>query len=80
MDDFFSVPVGYVGPDERGSGRISASPIPPNAYDHPGKWLALGARKILAIKDTREELESEFGDRRREVSFFHVPTTTIFAR
>jgi hypothetical protein len=80
MDDFFSVPVGYVGPDEGGDRRVSISPVPPDAYDHPGKWLALGAGKILAIRDTWEELESEFGDRGREVSFFHVPTTTIFAR
>ncbi len=79
LEDFFSVPAGYVGPEEHGSRGLSASPIPPDAYDYPGKWLALSSRKILAIKDTWEELESEFGDR-REVSFFHVPTTTIFAR
>jgi hypothetical protein len=79
LEDFFSVPAGYVGPSEGGSRGLSPSPVPPDAYDHPGKWLALRSRKILAIKDTWEELESEFGDR-REVSFFHVPTTTIFAR
>jgi hypothetical protein len=80
MDDFFSVPAGYVGPEESGSGGLSASPVPPNAYDHPGKWLALGAGKVLAIRDTRAELREEFAGRRHEVSFFHVPTTTIFAR
>jgi hypothetical protein len=79
LKDFFSVPAGYVGPGEGESGT-SMSPVPPDAYEHRGKWLALGSRKILAIKDTRAELESEFGDRRREVSFFHVPTTTIYAR
>ena len=80
LEDFFSVPAGYVGPEESGSRGLSASPIPPDAYDHPGKWLALCAGKVLAIRDTEEELEREFGDRGREVSFFHAPTTTIFAR
>lgn len=79
MDDFFSVPAGYVGPDERGSGS-SASPVSPDAYDHPGEWLLLGKGKVLAIRDTREELEKEFGERRTGVTRFHVPTTTIFAR
>ena len=79
MDDFFSVPAGYVGPDEGGSG-VSISPVPPDAYDHPGKWLLLGKGAILAIRDTEDELEQEFGERRTGVTFFHVPTTTIFAR
>ena len=79
LEDFFSVPAGYVGPGEGESGT-SMSPVPPDAYEHRGKWLALGAGKILAIRDTEDELEREFGDRRREVSFFHVPTTTIYAR
>jgi hypothetical protein len=79
LEDFFSVPAGYVGPGQGESGT-SMSPVPPDAYDHPGKWLALCAGKVLAIRDTEEELEREFGDRSREVSFFHVPTTTIFAR
>lgn len=79
MDDFFSVPLGYVGPGEGESGS-SISPVPPDAYDHPGKWLLLGKGKVLAIRDTREELETEFGDHRTGVTRFHVPTTTIFAR
>ena len=79
LEDFFSVPAGYVGPGEGESGT-SISPIPPDAYDHPGKWLLLGAGKVLAIRNTWEELEREFGDRRTGVTFFHVPTTTIFAR
>ena len=79
LDDFFSVPAGYVGPGQGESGT-SASPIPPDAYDHRGKWLLLGAGKILAIRDTRAELEREFGDRRTGVTFFHVPETNIYAR
>ncbi len=67
------------GPDEGGD-RVSPSPVPPVAYDYPGKWLLLGAAKILAIRDTEEELAKEFGDCRTGVTFFHVPTTTIFAR
>ncbi len=79
MEDLFSVPLGYAGPGEEADG-ISISPVPPDAYDHPGKWLALHAGEILAVRDTPAELRQEFADRRAEVSFFHVPITTVFAR
>ena len=79
MDDLFSVPIGYAAPGEEEDG-ISISPVPPDAYDYPGKWLALRAGQILAVRDTEAELRSEFEDRRAEVSFFYVPTTTVFAR
>lgn len=79
LEDFFSVPTGYVGPGEGESGT-SISPIPPDAYDHRGKWLLLGAGRILAIRDTRADLEREFGDRRTGATFFHVPETNIYAR
>lgn len=79
MDDLFSVPIGYAAPGEEEDGD-SISPVPPDAYDYPGKWLALHAAQILAVRNTPAELEQEFGDRRHEISFFHVPTSTIFAR
>lgn len=79
LEDFFSVPAGYVGPGEGESGS-SPSPIPPDAYEHRGKWLALGAGKILAIRNTRAELREEFANRRKGVTFFHVPETNIYAR
>jgi hypothetical protein len=81
MDDFFSVPVGYVDPDQGpdDDDRVSPSPIPPEAYEHRGKWLALRGRKILAVRDTSAELREEFGHRRTEVVFFHVPPAAIYA-
>ncbi|MFI4992655.1 MAG: hypothetical protein ACHQCH_03425 [Solirubrobacterales bacterium] len=81
MDDFFSVPLGYVDPDQGpdDDDRVSPSPIPPEAYEHRGKWLALRGRKILAIRDTEAELREEFGHRRTEVIFFHVPVSPIYA-
>jgi hypothetical protein len=80
MDDLFSVPLGYVDPDQGEDDEVSSSPVPPEAFDHRGKWLALRAAQILAVKDTRAELREEFEGRRSEVSFFHVPTTRAFAR
>ena len=79
MDDLFSVPIGYAAPGEEEDG-ISPSPVPPDAYDHPGKWLALHGGRILAIRDQEVELRDEFEDRAAEVSFFYVPTATVFAR
>lgn len=79
--DLFDVPLGYVDPELiPDDDDIDLSPIPPGAYDHPGKWLALHAAEILAIADSSEELETRFADRVHEVSFFHVPTATVFAR
>lgn len=78
--DLFSVPLGYVDPDQGPDDELSISPIPPEVVDYPGKWLALHAGRILAVRDTRQELRDEFTTRRADVSFFHVPTTRIFAR
>lgn len=77
--DLFSVPLGHAAPGEE-EDAVSISPVPPEAYQHPGKWLGLRAGQIIAIKDTPAELQDELGDRRFKVSFFHVPTTTVFAR
>lgn len=77
MDDFFSVPAGYADPDEKDG--VSISPVPPDAYDHPGKWLALRGGQVIAVKDTEAELRDEFGDRCLGMTFFYVPTTTIYA-
>jgi hypothetical protein len=78
VDDFFSVPLGYAGPGEEEDG-FSISPVPPDAYDHPGKWLALGSGQVLAVRDTAAELRDEFGAHRLGVTFFYVPTATIYA-
>ncbi len=80
MDDLFSVPLGYVDPGQRDDGEVSISSIPPEVVDYPGKYVALRRRKVVAAKDTLTELLEELGDRRSEVSLFHVPTTRIFAR
>jgi hypothetical protein len=81
MDDFFSVPLGSVDPDQGpdDDDRVSPSPIPSGAYEHRWKWLALCGRKILAVRDTSAELREEFGQRRTEVVFFHVPKSSIYA-
>jgi len=80
MDDLFSVPLGYVDPDQGPDDGWSPSPIPPEAFEHRGKWLALRGRKIVAVRDTRAELRKEFGHRRTGVVFFHVPETRNYAR
>jgi hypothetical protein len=80
MVDLFSVPLGYVDPRQGPDDGISPSPIPSEAFDHRGKWVALHAGKLLAVRNTPAELWAEFGDRRSEVSFFRVPTTNIYAR
>lgn len=81
MDDLFSVPLGYVDPDQGPDDGVSTVPaVPPEAFEHPGKYLALRRQKIVAIGDTHEELLEILGDRRSEVSLFHVPTSRIFAR
>jgi hypothetical protein len=80
MDDLFSVPLGYVDPDQGPDNELSLPPIPPEVFEHPGKYVALRRRKIVAISDTHEELLEALGDRRSEVSLFHVPTSRVFAR
>jgi len=80
MDDLFSVPLGYVDPDQGPDNGVSLPAIPPEAFEHRGKWLALRGRKILAVRDTRAELRKEFGHRRTGLIFFHVPETRNFAR
>jgi len=80
MDDFFSVPAGFADPSQDSDDEVLPSPVPPEAFKHRGKWLALHGRRILAVKDTEAELRKEFADRRSVVSFFHVPTTSVYAR
>lgn len=80
--DLFAQPIGAEPPDQNNEDEdiVLPSPIPPEAFEHRGKWLALHNREILAVRDTEEELEKEFGDRGHEVSFFHVSPTPIYAR
>jgi hypothetical protein len=77
--DFFSVPLGTVPPGEE-EDSVGVPPVPPEAYEHRGKWLALRSAQILAVRDTYAELRDEFGDRANEVSFFHVPPTPLILR
>jgi len=80
MDDLFSVPLGYVDPDQGPDDELSPSPIPPEAFEHRGKWLALRGRKVLAVRDTRAELRQEFGLHHPGITFFNVPETRNLAR
>jgi hypothetical protein len=80
MDDLFSVPLGYVDPDQGPDNELSLPAIPPEAFEHPGKWVALRGAHLDTISDTRGELLEALGNRRSEVVLFHVPTTRVFAR
>jgi hypothetical protein len=80
VDDLFSVPLGYVDPDQGPDDGLSTSSIPSEAFKHPGKWVALRGSVLDTVSDTQEELLQELGGRRSEVSLFHVPSTRIFAR
>jgi hypothetical protein len=80
MNDLFSVPLGYVDPDQGPDDGLSTSSIPPEAFEHPGKWVALRGSILDTVSDTRSELLEALGGRRSEVSLFHVPTTNVFAR
>jgi hypothetical protein len=80
MDDLFSVPLGYVDPDQGPDDGLSISPIAPEAFEYPGKWVALRGGLLDTVSDTQEDLLQELGERRSEVALFYVPTTRIFAR
>jgi hypothetical protein len=80
VDDLFSVPLGHVDPTQGPDDGFSTSSIPLEAFDHPGKWVAVRGASLDAICDTRGGLLDALGDRRSEVSLFHVPTTNVFAR
>ena len=81
MDDLFSVPLGYVDPDQGPDDGVSTLPaIPDEAFDHPGKWVAFRGAGLDMIRDTQEELLEALGGQRLGVILFHIPTTRIFAR
>jgi hypothetical protein len=74
IEDFFSVPLGTVPVDEPEE-SFGIGPVPAEAAQYPGKWLALNLGEIIAVRDTQTELRREFGHRLKEVTFFHVPST-----
>jgi hypothetical protein len=80
VKDLFSVPLGYVDPDQGPEDGFSTIPaVPDEAFDHRGKWVALRGAKLDIVRDTREELLEALGKRRSEVVLFHVPTTDLYA-
>jgi hypothetical protein len=81
MYDLFARPIGSEPPNQKNYENVKlSSPIPAEAYEHRGKWVALQGTRIIAVRDTEEELCGEFGHRRTEVIFFHVPETRTLAR
>lgn len=81
MYDLFARPIGSVPPNQKKyENVVLPSPIPAEAYEHRGKWVALQGGRLIAVRDTEEELCMEFGHRRTEVVFFHVPETQHLAR
>lgn len=42
------------------SADVAQPPVPPEAFsEHPGKWVAIRDRQILAAADSVEELERD---------------------
>ena len=80
MDDLFSVPVGTVPQVDPEDGDDQAAFVPELEEDHLGKWVALNARGIVAVADTKEELLQALGAKRRGLSVFRVPATVHIAR
>jgi Family of unknown function (DUF5678) len=79
MDDFFSVPLGTVAPDEPEE-SVENSTFPADIDEHRGKWVALRAGKIVAVRDTAKELRQQFSDQHLGVTFFHVPASPLILR
>ena len=79
MDDLFSVPLGTVPPGEPEE-SVGISPVPAEAAEHRGKWLALRSGKIIAVRDTAAELRKEFGDHHLGITFFRVPPARTILR
>jgi hypothetical protein len=80
VDDLFSVPLGYVDPDQGPDNELSLPAVPPAAFEYPGKHVALRGQKIVAIADTYEELLETLGDKHSKLLLFHVPASRVFAR
>jgi hypothetical protein len=79
MDDFFSVPLGTLPPDEPEE-SVGISPVPAEAYEHRGKWLALLRGRIVAIHDSEAEIYADPIVRKPEITTFHVPPTPLILR
>jgi hypothetical protein len=81
MYDLFAEPIGSEPADQNDDeNAVLVSPVPPEAYRHPGKWVALRAAHVVAVKDSFEELRDDPKLQDFDISFFHVPTTRILAR
>jgi len=78
--DLFAVPLGYVDPDQGPEDELSISPIPSEAFDHRGKWVALRRRSVVAIHDSEAQLYADPVMRQPQVTPFHVPASRIIAR
>jgi hypothetical protein len=73
IHDLFSVPAGTVPQQDAEYGE-SGPLFPPEVFEkHQGKWVALKGMKLIAVRDTEEELRAKFGPQRLGVEFFHVP-------
>jgi len=53
--------------------------VPPEAYEHRGKWLVLRGLHIVAIHDSEDELYADPILSEPEVTTFYVPTATSYA-
>jgi hypothetical protein len=80
MDDLFSVPLGYVDPDQPPAEGVALSSVPTDAYKYRDKWLALRNRKVVAVHDSERELYADPIVHDPGVTIFWAPDADVFAR
>lgn len=79
--DLFALPVGSEAPRQGDDDdAVMASPVPPEAFEHRGKWVALRAAWVIAVRDSFAALRDDRQVQDFDVSFFHVPSTPVIAR
>lgn len=79
MGDLFSMPLGSAPPNEPEE-SVGIGPVPAEAYEHRGKWLALRRGSIVAIYDSEDELYADPVTSKPEVTTFHVPSSPYVLR
>jgi hypothetical protein len=79
MEDLFAVPIG-TAPTNYPEHGVDQGAFVPELDNHRGKWVALNARGIVAVGNTKDELLRALGAKRRGLTVFRVPATAHIAR
>jgi hypothetical protein len=74
VEDLFAVPIG-TAPTTYPDQSLDDADLVPELDDHPGEWVALDARGIVAVRDTKDELVQALGPKRPGLSVFRAPAT-----